>query len=569
MASTFSGLEIGKLGLFAQQSALNTTGHNIANANTEGYTRQRVNMEAMPAFPYPSAVNDRSTGQMGTGVWVNSIQRLREAFLDLQYRGENKNVGEYGARTDTLEKIENILNEPTDSGLQKTMDDFWSGWQKLSANPGDTAAREVVRQNATTMTESFAFIQREMVQQQNNVNEDIGTKTTEIQGYLDTIAKLNAQINDIVPHGYTPNDLYDQRDLILDKLSKSMDIEVKPVTNSGKDTGMVDVYIKGTGVNLVSETAASVIKAEASTAAPPNNTLLDGTTTKLDINIYCAIPRSGATPPQAPDQSDLATWVANNPLQLQGNYQFSGGGELKGLLASRDTILPDYMTRISNLATKIATEVNRVHKEGKDLDGNQQGGTAYAPTITPTPPSINPNPALPFFVSKQAYAAAQATHDDNNPATWSWMNNAIDPKDPSDMIVNPLIMKSVNKIAASDPNAGTGDNKTALAIYALKEQKNMVFGVAGGETGSFDSYTRSIISKLGSETREVQRMQTNVQSLTSEVDNRRQSVSGVSLDEEMSDMIKYQHAYSACARTITAMDEMLDQIINKMGLVGR
>ncbi|BAU26556.1 flagellar hook-associated protein 1 FlgK [Aneurinibacillus soli] len=567
MTSTFSGLEIGKLGLFAQQTALNTTGHNISNANTEGYTRQRVNMEAMPAFPYPSAVNNRSAGQVGTGVWVSSIERLRTAFLDLQFRGENKNAGEYGARTDTLEKIENILNEPTDSGLQKTMDDFWGAWQQLSANPKDTSAREVVRQKATTMTESFAFIQREMIQQQNNVNEDIGTKTTEIQGYLDTVAKLNAQINDIVPHGYTPNDLYDQRDLILDKLSKSMDIEVKPVTNNGKDTGMVDVYIKGTNVNLVSEKAASVVKAEASTAAPPNNTLRDGTTTKLDINIYCATLRSGTTPPQAPDQSNLATWTPANP-----NYQFSEGGELKGLLASRDTILPDYMTRISNLATKIATEVNKVHKSGKDLDGNQQGGVDYAPTITPIPPSTKS--ALPFFVSKQAYETAKVAsptnpnpHNDNDPTTWNWMNTP--PTGPGDMIVNPLIMKSVNKIAASDPNSGTGDNKTALAIYALKEQTNMVFGGAGGETGSFDSYTRSIISKLGSETREAQRMKTNVESLTSEVDNRRQSVSGVSLDEEMSNMIKFQHSYSACARTITAMDEMLDQIINKMGLVGR
>jgi flagellar hook-associated protein 1 FlgK len=512
-------------------------------------------MEATTPYPYPSLTNDRQAGQMGTGVIADSIQRLRERFLDLQFRGEYKNVGEYGARTDTLEKIEVILNEPSDNGLQKTMDEFWNAWQKLSANPGDTAAREVVRENAVTMTESFAFIQRELIQHQNNVNEEINTKAIEIQGYLDSIAKLNAKINDVVPHGYVPNDLYDQRDLILDKLSKFMDIDVQPVKDSNnKDTGMVNVYIKGTGINLVSETAASVVKAEPSSAAPPADTLLDGSTKKLEINIYRAIERSGATPPQAPDQSDLATWITTNPGQLESDYQFPEGGEMKGLIESRDTTLPDYLQRISNLALKIAVEVNNVHKTGKDMDGNQQGGVDY----------FSPNSALPFFVSKKAYEAAKATHNDNDPSTWDWMDT--DPTEPGDIIVNPLIMKSVNKIAAAAPDTGTGDNTTALAIYALKEKTDMDFG---GEKASFDSYTRSIIAKLGSQTREAQRMKGNVESLTLQVDNQRQSVSGVSLDEEMSNMIKFQHAYNAAARTITAVDEMLDKIINGMGLVGR
>ena len=509
MASTFSGLEIGRLGLFAQQTALNTTGHNIANANTEGYTRQRVNMEATKAFPYPSTVNDRSAGQVGTGVLVSSIERLRESFLDLQFRGENKNVGEYGARVDTLEKIEVILNEPTDSGLQKTMDEFWNAWQKVSANPGDTAAREVVRENATTMTESFAFIHREMVQQQNNVNEDIKTKAIELQGYLDTIAQLNAKINDVVPHGYTPNDLYDQRDLILDKISNFMNIEVQPVAIEGKDTGMVNVFLKdnsGARTVLVSEKFASKISAQAGDAK-----LLDGQTDKLELLISEAGLRDGSTEPAAPEGT------AGESVNV------TGGGALKGLLESRDTIIPDYLKRIGNLAAELAKQVNEIHEKGRDLDGGS--GT-------------------PFFVSKSGG----------------------DLTNPGDIIVNPLIMASVNKIAVGAAGGGTGDNKTALAIYALKEKNDLNFG---GEKASFDSYTRSIIAKLGSETREAQRMKTNVESLTSEVENRRQSMSGVSLDEEMSNMIKFQHAYSACARTITAMDEMLDKIINGMGLVGR
>src|SRR5688572_30105136 len=146
MASTFHGIEVGKRALFAQQSALSTTGHNIANANTLGYTRQRAEMQATSAIPYAGMQNDKSPAQLGTGVEVTKLVRLREEYLDVQYRGEIKNVGYWEAKSDTYIKIEEILNEPSNVGLAYTMDEFWKGWQELAKNPESVAARAVVRQ---------------------------------------------------------------------------------------------------------------------------------------------------------------------------------------------------------------------------------------------------------------------------------------------------------------------------------------------------------------------------------------------------------------------------------------
>lgn len=146
MRSTFHGIEVSKRGLFAQQSALNTTGHNIANANTEGYTRQRVNMQATTGLPYVGLNTSVEPGLLGTGVNVVGIQRIREEFLDVQLRSENKHFGYWEAKSDGLLKIETIMNEPSDTGLQKVMDQFWQSWQDLSQHPETASTRAVVLQ---------------------------------------------------------------------------------------------------------------------------------------------------------------------------------------------------------------------------------------------------------------------------------------------------------------------------------------------------------------------------------------------------------------------------------------
>ncbi|MED0681387.1 flagellar hook-associated protein FlgK [Aneurinibacillus thermoaerophilus] len=472
MRSTFGGLEIAKRGLFAQQAALNVTGHNIANTNTEGYTRQRANMEASMPFPYPSLTNERQAGQMGTGVIVSSIQRLRDRFLDAQFRSQYKNVGQYEARTNALEQIEVIMNEPSDKGLRYVMDEFWNSWQKVSQPSADYSTREYVIQKGKALAEMLNFIDRELKQLQKDFNSQVEIKAEQLETIVKQIADLNQQISDIVPHGYIPNDLYDKRDVLIDKLSKMLDIEVEtvPIDVDGKKVdGPVNITLKNpSGVQLVTgNTPASI-------------TLVD----------------SGKLA-----NGDDRRFISVGGTQLDsGNLK---AGEIYGLVDSRDTVIHNYITKINDLAKAFIKEVNEKHSSENFFSGADASNIGVAIT--------DPN--------KVAY----------------------DPANP-------------------------GDNSIALAVYALKQSTSISIG---GTTTSFDGFTRAMIATLGVETEEAQRMKENAESLVMEVENRRQSISGVSLDEEMSNMIKFQHAYNAAARTITAVDEMLDKIINGMGIVGR
>jgi flagellar hook-associated protein FlgK len=785
---SFFGLEIAKRGLFAQQGALHTTGHNIANANTEGYTRQRVNMEATPAFPYPSLVNHTSAGQIGTGVMVGEIQRLRERYLDNQLWTGHKYLGEWEAKFDILSKIETIMNEPSDHGLQNTMDAFWKSWQDLSVNPEDKAARETVRQKGIELTEMFAHLSRSLKDLQDSVDRKIEVTADTINKYAIELRELNRKISDLVPHGYVPNDLYDQRDLLLDKLSKITDIRVEHMKDAnGKENGMIKVDLVGVGPgspptnftlvdgrddvfgptdpvlevkkdaggwnSIVGKRGGSIalsfsegelgalfelrgvprtvedfssivkgLKADAilpvavsknqtpsdsvleegdqltikfsrelmhtdeqlkkiqdevdakfgagvfkvetndyrtftltvqagKTINPAGKTLSFGTDTLVNVEgdtnasnidftfsdpsapsinsvnvisaasndkklvsgdkivitfdqalepdpgpkdaltnaLNIAFPPNGADnfgivrkddktyelkvkDPAAPTDPPLTVNLGNgvNITLNEGDLKDVDGTSnnaitfvlsdspavvtssvpMKGIV---DGTIAAYQDRINSLALEMAHYMNLVHTKtasgtGKAYDLDMIAGKSTEP--------------VPFFVSKK---------DPTKP-----------PENAADIEVNPAIIASINKIAAAtDPNkksTGTsfkGDGSNAAAIAALKFMKvdflstspNSYGSVA--ESTSFDDFTRSIIAKLGIETAAAKNFQGNSESVIQQVVNQRESISGVSLDEEMSNMIKFQHAYNASARMITAVDEMLDKIINGTGLVGR
>src|SRR5690625_159690 len=142
--STFHGLEMAKRALFAQQGALYTTGHNIANVNTDGYSRQRVNFQTSTPFPVPSRVQPQISGQIGTGVDIGTMERIRNKFLDMQFRSENSRHEYWDTKQTTLSRLENLLNEPSSSGLSNTMDQFWQSLQDLASNPENDGDRQSV-----------------------------------------------------------------------------------------------------------------------------------------------------------------------------------------------------------------------------------------------------------------------------------------------------------------------------------------------------------------------------------------------------------------------------------------
>lgn len=490
MRSTFHGLEVSKRGLFAQQAALNTTGHNIANANTEGFSRQRVNMVTTNGLPYVGLQASNEAGLLGTGVRADSIQRLREEFLDIQYRNEFKRQGYWDARAETLEKIEGIMNEPSDTGLAKVMDQMWQAWQDLAKDPADTSARAVVRERSKAVADTFNTVYTHLQEVQRDLDNVVNVKSLEINSLGQQIASLNSQISNIVPHGYTPNDLFDQRDVLLDRLSKLVEVKATQTTS-----GMVDVTIEG-------------------------RAFVTGVTSQAFV----------ATQNPATGMSSIT---------LGGAAFTPTTGYLAGTLESRDQITPNILKRLDVLAVNLTKEINDLHRAGRSLSDIANG------TVQD----------MPFFVDTQVGGAEY-------------------PRGAARISVNPAIMQSLDAIAAAKPEAAStpvGNNETALAIASIKF-KVLPAGTGPNdlaESSTLDNYYRYTISQMGIDTQEALRNQANSEMLVGTVNNQRQSVSGVSIDEEMAEMVKYQHAYSASARVMTSMDEILDKVINGMGVVGR
>ena len=178
MRSTFHGLETAKRSLFTQQAALSTTGHNIANANTVGYSRQVVNITASRPIEASGLMSSNAPGQLGTGVEFTSITRMREKFLDDQYRNENKSYGNWTIQAGTMDKLEAIINEPSDTGIRKVLDNFWKSWSDLAKDPDNVTGRKIVKENAMALSNAFNFTNKQLQDLQNDLSSNIEVKST-------------------------------------------------------------------------------------------------------------------------------------------------------------------------------------------------------------------------------------------------------------------------------------------------------------------------------------------------------------------------------------------------------
>ena len=194
MRSTFMGLETSKRGLYTQQSALYTTGHNISNANTEGYTRQRVNMEATLGYPGTGLNAPTTTGFIGTGVQESSVQRMRDQFVDRQYRQEENKLGYWAATTKAISQMEDVMSEPSEYGINQSFTDFWESMEDVITNPKDAAARQVMISKGEALAESFNYMDTQLKLIQSNLGNEINVTTNDVNSILKQIASLNEQI---------------------------------------------------------------------------------------------------------------------------------------------------------------------------------------------------------------------------------------------------------------------------------------------------------------------------------------------------------------------------------------
>ncbi|MEK4538838.1 flagellar hook-associated protein FlgK [Peribacillus sp. FSL K6-1552] len=519
MISTFMGLETAKRGLSTSQGALYTTGNNVANANTLGYSRQRVNLVQTSGFPTVGLNSPRVAGQLGTGVAAETVQRIRDSFLDSQYRTQSNKIGFYGAMSESLSKMEGIMNEPTDSGLAAMMEKFWNSLQGLTANTENSGAREVVASTGVMVADTLNYYYNSLKSVQTDIGNQINVKANEINLLISSIDQLNQQISKVEPHGIIPNELYDKRDLLVDSLSQLVSINVKNVipTDYGKAS---DVATGLYNIELMQEDGSSYV--------PPinlvsvNQTGMLGTS-KVEVSY---------------DKSTGMVDGVKFGSKTLTEYKFSG--ELSGLInsfgykKSDGTIggtYPNMLQKLDNMATAFVNEFNAIHKQGYALGASETS-------------------TLNFFEIEPGKSAAESIK------------------------VNSEILKDPSLIAAGGNSGGaSGDNENAKLLADLKKKAFSDYSTKDQNskelTGTFDTYYSGIIGKLGVDSQSAQKNLSNSVVLATSVNQNRDSVSSVSLDEEMTDMIRFQQAYNASARMMTMMDEMLDKIINGMGTVGR
>jgi flagellar hook-associated protein 1 FlgK len=406
---------------------------------------------------------------------------MREEFLDIQTRTENKSLGEWETKANLMNKLEVVFNEPSDNSLASIMDTFWGDWQELSKDPESVAARTVVMQQGVTLVNTFNYMSTQFQDLQSDINNGIDIKVNEVNSYTRQIADLNQMIIKSEAAGSKANDLRDQRELILEKLSKLISVDV-----TEDQFGAINVSVGG-GF-LVDRTVTSELRF--------TNNFLDPTKATLE-------------------RVDPATNTSLGSLNLSG-------GVIKGYLDMRDSTIPSYQEKIDTLAKTIADKVNEIHQNGYDLNGE----------------------AGEDFFTK---------------------NNGLLDFSASNIRINQDILDNVNNIAAASsapPDFYQGDGSNALLIAQLKEQRLMSSGAA-----TFDDFYRSTVGDmLGVQSQEAQRMEKSKSGIIELLKNQQDSVAGVSLDEEMANMVKFQHAYNASAKMIQTISEVYDTLINKLGV---
>jgi len=524
-------LEIGIRAVRTQRQALHVIGHNIANVNTPGFSRQR----AVLATTLPQ-------GFMGTGVKVESVQRLRDEVIDFYIREENPTLNRWKAKLEVLQGMEILFNEPSDSSIGKILGDFWNSWSDLANNPESGAARANVREQGEALCEAFRSLYQNLKDLQIKIDEEIKTEVEHLNSIIQQIADLNQQIEKIeLGKSSQANDLRDKRDLLLDELSQLINFKYQEMQDN---TLRLSVY----GQLLVSKATVSPFMTEA------------GEDGFLEIK-----------------------WKDS------GERVIITSGRLKGLLEMRDEVIPGFLAQLNELAAALIDQVNALHRQGIGLDGTNKivGWKDFTGTLDSDGSFEINGVNIQVFAGDDLDAIVNRINAEaNNTGVEASKEGdrlvlqpySLNPQtvkisaDPDGIMLNKLgilaeffqgtgaedidlddaIKQDLSKIAASG-NGAPGDNSNALLIFQLKDKP-----VLEGGSSTFSDYYSKIIADLGVETRQISGLKENQETLLEQLENRRQSICGVSLDEETTNIILFQQAYRAAVYFLQIINNMLD-----------
>lgn len=652
MAGLFDTFTIAKRGLNVQQSAINTTSHNIANANTVGYSRQRAVAETTTPFGGMSRFDTVSVGQVGTGAEITSIQRIRDYFIDYQVRSESGTSGYYTQRNETLSKVEDIFGEPSDKGIQELVNKFFNSFQEVAKNPSKSDVKTVAIQNASALADAINYTYNQLDKSLEDSQSLLQANVTDVNSYLEQINELNKQIRSISAVGQTPNDLMDKRDNLLDQLSYKFGIKVDRdslETINLYSTEYPNSPLVKSNPNDIDYSRLSYIKkatANNNGATPPvyDGTVtveyyplgnenaatktftvtVDSTTPTTDIEknakalsyelmqnriligdkdgyVGTSSSTSAATVPSDVEGivTDSVTGVITK-TEIEGGkttitkitppsttldikktefqtykYETYSGtavnsvdnNHIKGEIAANQSVqetIQGYMETLDRLAAGLAYSVNSIQTGSLDDNTSSQG---LANNL--------------IFVTYDEKTKKNASSDDGVTAKSIRINSNL-LTDPTKLncsttstsgegdgaranaIANLNVLKMNLGKVASGVDLTTMDRQTFLnSIGVTGFSDTTCLNLNAGTDGStVDSYYKAIINNLAVETQETSRQAGNQETILANLEDQKASVSGVSLDEEMTNLIQFQHAYQANAKMISTIDELLDVVIN-------
>ncbi len=569
MSGLFGALGLGARALVAHQGAIRVAGHNVSNANVEGYSRQRAVLQ-------PSQAEDLVVGIIGRGVDLASIQRLTDDFIDRSIRQGASNLKSLDVQRTALNQAEGVYQELSDGDLSTQLTRFFQSLDDLAARPEDMAVRRSVVEQGRSLAESFQTVRSGLTDIRKNLNNTVSVSVGTINSLTADIARLNKQIVETeyanASGSRNANDLRDLRDQDLKKLSEIVQIKAYEQTD-----GQMNVYADGDP--LVMQDRASVLT----------------TTTSVSDGIQIVTPIFSSN---------------NGPLVLRG-------GSLEGLATARDTTIPKYITDLDTLAGAVIQEFNKLHSEGIGLTGfssltsvNQVTSTSadldaagldFTPVngsftlqvtnrVTGQTVSTNIQIDLDGIGSDTSLDDLQAaldavgnisasvtgadklsitadsadytfgfTNDTSNVLACLGLNTFFTGKDAQDIGVNSLVDDDLSKLAAATTVGAAGDNTNALAMADLRN-----VAVLSSNTSTLEQFYQGSVGTLAVETAQKRDAFTSQKLRNEQMDNQRQEISGVNIDEEMVHMMEYQRAFQGAARFISVVDEMLDTLVNRL-----
>jgi len=625
MHSTFTGIEIGKRSLIAHNQGMSTIGHNLGNSAVDGYSRQRVEMKAFDPIFMPGLNRAETAGQLGQGVTAERIERIHDEILEGRIVAQANGKGYWELRDKYVLMLEQVYNEPEDISVRALMDRFWESWQELSMYPEQTSARHAVLQRGQSLMDGIHRRYEGLSRIRDMLEQDISATVGRVNSILSEVAGINEQIVKIEAMGDNPNDLLDQRDRLVKELSSLVNITV-----DGRDPDEFTIHTGGMHLlqgrvahflaaepNPNNEGYSDVLWSSSGEQYLPEGGELAAMLEMRDgdvrdeiqdldmmtvnfIDMVNSIHRDGYGKNGRTGQDFFSEWPFVN--NVAGNYDRNGDGEFDstyifrisgtnqleeqqqiGLRGTLRLSGPIEDIEIDYFPTDTVEDlVGRINTSGSEVVARIDRNGILNLKASPAAAIDNPDFVIRHIEDSGQFLAGYAgILTENGPeGAYDWgqadavtslrgegLNYAVAPiSHPAGWIeINPAVARDPDTIAAgfgkNGGNAETGDGSAALAIAQLRNGDVMVGRYAG-----FEDYFSQAVAKVGLKGEAAERAFETEREIMQELEAMKDSISGVNIDEELSQMIKFQHGYAAASRFISEVNDMLDTIINRMGV---